>query len=74
MGVEEIVKEAKKGLDNLIPVTEKVQHDYHQINVTIPQPVIRFEWPNGELNYGDIVAGMALVLGFISLGMAIKGI
>jgi hypothetical protein len=78
VSVEDSIKEIQKGLtglDKMIPPKEEVpKYHYNHFNYTLPQPVIKFEWPGGEINYGDIIASIGLVLGFIALGMAIKGI
>lgn len=78
MSVEDSIKEIQKGLsglDSMIPPKEDIpKYHYNHFNYTLPQPVIRFEWPGGDLNYGDIIAGIALVIGFICFGMVIKGL
>ena len=78
MSVEESIKEIQKGLtglDKMIPPKEDVpKYHYNHFNYTLPQPVIKFEWPMDDLSYGDIVASIGLVCGFICLGIAIRGI
>ena len=73
MTVETMVKEAAKGLDGLIPPKELGNHEFHQINVTVPNPRISFEPQETPVNIIDIIAGIGLALGFIALGFSLHG-
>lgn len=68
MSVENKVKEAAKGLDNLIPPKELRDHAYHQINVSMPQPYIKLELPNYTYDFIDTIAAIGLVLGIFLSG------
>jgi hypothetical protein len=71
MTVESQVKEAAKGLDSLIPPKELGKHDYHQVNITVPNPTIVLENKVIPITIMDVVAALGLTVGFIVLGFAL---
>ena len=74
MTVETQVLEAKKGMDALLPQIPETLKPSHTINVTVPEPRMKLEFPEYSWGPIDSIASVAMAIGLITLGYFIRAV
>jgi hypothetical protein len=72
MTVEEMVQEAAKGLDGLIPPVPNNIPLPNIINISIPETKIKFEYAKLDWTPLDSIASVSMCTGLIVLGYLIR--
>ena len=79
MSIEDSIEEIKKGLtgmDKIIPPPKEELPKFHYIhtNIAVPNPTITFQPYENPFTWYDLIAGIAMALGFIAFGFALRGL